>query len=87
VNSRSAKTKVLVKNGQTAVIGGIYQSDQSLSEAKVPWVGDIPILGWLFKNHSQDNQKNELLIFLTPRILGQADSQAIPSADGTGGEL
>jgi type IV pilus assembly protein PilQ len=79
INTRSAKTKVMVRNSQTAVIGGIYQSDQTLGEAKVPWVGDIPILGWLFKNRNSDSSKNELLIFLTPRILGQADSQAIPS--------
>lgn len=79
VNSRQAKTKVLVKNGQTAVIGGIYQSDQTLGENKVPWLGDIPILGWLFKNQSKQDNRNELLIFLTPRILGQADSTSIPS--------
>ncbi len=82
INTRSAKTKVMVRNSQTAVIGGIYQSDQTVAEAKVPWVGDIPILGWLFKNRNNDSSKNELLIFLTPRILGQADSQAIPSTTG-----
>lgn len=85
VNSRSAKTKVMVKNGQTAVIGGIYQSDDSQGETKVPWLGDIPILGWLFKNKNWNKTKNELLIFLTPRIIGQADSQSI-SSDG-GGDL
>jgi type IV pilus assembly protein PilQ len=79
VNSRAAKTKVLVKNGQTAVIGGIYQSDQGVGETKVPWIGDIPIIGWLFKNQSRSEQRNELLIFITPRILGQTDSQGIPS--------
>ena len=84
VNSRSAKTKVMVRNSQTAVIGGIYQSDQTMGEAKVPWVGDIPILGWLFKNRNSDSSKNELLIFLTPRILGQADSQSIHANVPTG---
>jgi type IV pilus assembly protein PilQ len=79
INTRSAKTKVMVRNSQTAVIGGIYQSDQTIGESKVPWVADVPILGWLFKNRNNDSNKNELLIFLTPRILGQADSQAIPS--------
>ncbi len=82
VNTRSAKTKVLVKNGQTAVIGGIYQSDQSTGESKVPVLGDIPILGWLFKSQSKTDNRNELLIFLTPRILGQADSQTISSEVG-----
>jgi type IV pilus assembly protein PilQ len=84
INTRTAKTKVMVRNGQTAVIGGIYQSDQSQSETKIPYVGDIPILGWLFKNRSNQHDKNELLIFITPRILGQADSQGIPS-ERTGG--
>jgi len=79
INTRSAKTKVMVRNSQTAVIGGIYQSDQTIGESKVPWVSDVPILGWLFKNRNNDSNKNELLIFLTPRILGQADSQTIPS--------
>lgn len=82
VASRSAKTKVLVRNGQTAVIGGIYQSDQTKTDTKVPWVGDIPILGWLFKSQGKSEDRNELLIFLTPRILGQADSQTIPAELG-----
>lgn len=74
INSRAAKTKVIVKNGQTAVIGGIYQNDATDSENKVPLLGDIPVLGWLFKNKTTTNEKNELLIFLTPRIVAQADS-------------
>lgn len=69
INSRSAKTKILVRNGQTAVIGGIYQSDATESEAGVPVLKDIPVLGWLFKSKTTDLVKNELLIFLTPRIL------------------
>lgn len=74
VNTRSAKTKVLVKNGQTAVIGGIYQTDSSETDFKVPGLGDIPIIGFLFKGKESTREKNELLIFLTPRILGQADT-------------
>lgn len=73
VNSRSAKTKVLVANGQTAVIGGIYQSDETESETGVPVLKDVPVLGWLFKQKSQQKDKNELLIFLTPRILNAKD--------------
>lgn len=79
VNSRSAKTKVLVKNGQTAVIGGIYQSDAAEGTRKVPWLGDVPGVGWLFKSRSKDTSKNELLIFLTPRILAQLESGAMPA--------
>ncbi len=85
VASRSAKTKVMVKNSQTAVIGGIYQSDQATGESRVPWAADMPLFGWLFKSRSNANTKNELLIFLTPRILGQADSQTIKPKDEGGG--
>lgn len=77
INSRSAKTKVLVKNGQTAVIGGIYQSDTAESESHVPWLANIPVLGYLFKSQVRDRNKNELLIFLTPRILGALDTQGM----------
>ncbi len=86
-NERSAVTKVLVRNGQTAVIGGIYQDDSTESESRVPWLGTIPILGWLFKSSSKTENKNELLIFVTPRILGQLDSQAIPSQQPGAGAL
>lgn len=72
-NARKAKTKVLVKNSQTAVIGGIYQSDSLDSETGVPWIKDIPILGRLFKSTTREKTKNELLLFLTPRILNAKD--------------
>jgi type IV pilus assembly protein PilQ len=71
VNSRSAQTKVLVKNGQTAVIGGIYQSDATEGNEGTPWIKDIPILGSLFKTATSRKEKIELVIFLTPRIVGQ----------------
>lgn len=74
INSKSAKSKVLVRNGQTAVIGGIYQNDDSKSETKVPGLGDIPVIGWLFKSTAKVTRRNELLIFLTPRILAKMDS-------------
>lgn len=78
-NRRLANTRVLVRNGQTAVIGGIYQNDVDQAQQKVPGVANIPVIGWLFKNQATTDKKNELLIFLTPRILGQLDSQVIPS--------
>lgn len=74
VNSREANTRVLVKNGETAVIGGIYQSDAQKGKDGVPWVRDIPLLGSLFESSRTREAKSELLIFLTPRILGQTDS-------------
>lgn len=78
-NRRLANTRVLVRNGQTAVIGGIYQNDTDQSQQRVPGMANIPVIGWLFKNQNTTDKKNELLIFLTPRILGQLDSQTIPS--------
>ena len=69
VNTRQAKTKILVRSGQTAVIGGIYTSDELEAKTGVPGLMSVPILGWLFKNRTITRTKNELLIFLTPRVL------------------
>lgn len=77
INSRQARSKVLVKNGQTAVIGGIYQNDNTQSVNGVPFLKDIPILGYLFKSQQEKNSRNELLIFLTPRILSGPISSTI----------
>lgn len=74
INKRSAKTKVMVRNGQTAVIGGIYQADTSTGEFGVPWLRNIPVVGWLFKSRSVRNDKNELMLFLTPRIINAEKS-------------
>jgi type IV pilus assembly protein PilQ len=82
-NRRIATTRVLVRNAQTAVIGGIYQNDTQNSETRVPYLSKIPVIGWLFKGSTSSDQKNELLIFLTPRILGQLDSNTIPSQNST----
>lgn len=70
VNSREANTRVLVKNGQTAVIGGIYQSDATESETGVPWFKEIPLVKYLFRGTNDRKYKSELMIFLTPRIQG-----------------
>jgi len=76
-HSRSAKTKVMVKSGQTAVIGGIYQNDGSQLETGVPFLKDIPILGFLFRGRIFHKDKTELLLFLTPRVLSQAGSSSL----------
>jgi type IV pilus assembly protein PilQ len=70
-NSRHAQTRVLIPNGETIVIGGIYQSDVTDGESGIPWLRKIPILGALFRQRNTDRQKNELVIFLTPRILNR----------------
>ncbi len=64
-------TQVLVKNGETIVLGGIFQSVETNSTTKVPLLGDIPVVGNLFKRKQRDTEKNELLIFITPRLLEQ----------------
>jgi type IV pilus assembly protein PilQ len=69
INTQSAKTNVLVADGDTAVIGGIYQSQEQTTENTVPFFSKIPVLGFLFRNNFVTTQNNELLIFITPRIL------------------
>ncbi len=78
VNSRTASTKVLVKNGQTLVIGGIYQIDKTRGDEGLPILKHIPIIKWLFNRYSSDQAKNELLLFVTPRVMNfsQTTSQA-----------
>lgn len=76
VNSREANTRVLVKNGETAVIGGIYQSDALDGETGVPWFRELPVFSYLFKTKNIRKDKSELLIFLTPRIVGQVGGGA-----------
>jgi type IV pilus assembly protein PilQ len=62
-------TQVRVKNGETAVLGGIFEQTQRNDTNKVPLLGDVPVLGALFRNNSKTDEKTEMLIFLTPRIL------------------
>jgi type IV pilus assembly protein PilQ len=60
---------VLVENGGTVVIGGIFEQTERTDEAKVPFLGDVPVLGHLFKNKTTSLTKTELLVFLTPRVV------------------
>ena len=69
INTKKVDTQVLVDNGGTVVIGGVYTQDESDSTTKVPGLGDIPVLGWLFKNNTRVKSKKELLVFITPKIL------------------
>jgi type IV pilus secretin PilQ/predicted competence protein len=69
INTQSAKTIVLVKDGQTAVVGGIYQSTETTTQNQTPFLNKIPILGYLFKSKAVDTRNNELLLFITPRIV------------------
>ena len=69
IDTQRIGTQVLVNNGETIVLGGIYQQSIISTISKVPVLGDIPYFGWLFRNSNQFNEKKELLIFVTPRIV------------------
>jgi type IV pilus assembly protein PilQ len=69
IDKREANTQVLVRDGETAVIGGIFVDSQTNNVAGTPYLSRIPVLGWLFKNKSETVAKQELLIFLTPFIV------------------
>ncbi len=70
INTKEATTELQVKNGETTVIGGIYVDSDSETDQGVPFLMDIPLLGWLFKSNSVNKTKTELLIFITPKIVG-----------------
>lgn len=69
IDTQRIGTQVLVNNGETIVLGGIYQQQTINSVSKVPVLGDIPYFGWLFRSSSNFNEKKELLIFVTPRVI------------------
>lgn len=70
INKKEATTELQVKNGETTVIGGIYVDSDTEEDRGVPFLQDIPLLGWLFKSNTRNKVKTELLIFITPRIVG-----------------
>lgn len=69
LDTKEAKTKLMVKSGETIVLGGILESQQTEQNTKVPFLGDMPLLGWLFSSRSTSVEDRELLIFLTPKIV------------------
>ena len=69
INTNHVKTEVLVENGGTVVIGGIYSQEESDKTNKIPFFGDLPVLGNLFKNNAKLDNKTELMVFITPRIV------------------
>jgi type IV pilus assembly protein PilQ len=74
IDTRSIETQVLVSDGQTVVLGGIYETERRETISKVPFLGDIPGLGYLFRSKKRVDNKAELLIFVTPRILEEGSS-------------
>jgi type IV pilus assembly protein PilQ len=74
IDTRAVETQVLVEDGQTVVLGGIYETERRETITKVPFLGDIPAIGALFRNKQMQNDKSELLIFVTPRILEEGST-------------
>lgn len=68
---KEAETELLIADGDTTVIGGIYSKTTGRAQSKVPWLGDIPVLGFFFRDYSESEARTELLIFVTPRIVNR----------------
>ena len=74
IDTRAVETQVLVADGQTVVLGGIYETERRETINKVPFLGDIPFIGAMFRSTKRIDNKAELLIFVTPRILEEGSS-------------
>ena len=72
IDTQNVTTQVLVANGETAVLGGIYEQTERNDVDKVPFFGDIPIIGNVFKRRTKQDDKTELLIFITPKIMDES---------------
>jgi len=69
IDTKHVKTQVMVENGGTVVLGGIYQQTERNTVSKVPLLGDVPVVGYLFRNTSRTSEKTELLVFITPKVV------------------
>jgi type IV pilus assembly protein PilQ len=74
IDTRNVSTRVLVDNGETLVLGGIYEQERGKQTERIPFFGSLPGVGWLFKTDSKTDKKQELLIFVTPKIIKQGVS-------------
>ena len=74
ITTREATTDMLVKDGDTVVIGGLYRRTIQSNQSGIPGLSSIPLIGWLFRQERQQDDSDELLIFLTPRIIRQTDA-------------
>ena len=75
LNKNTITTNVLVNNGETVILGGVFEQTTTNSQTKVPFLGDIPYIGWLFRKDTKSDDKQELLIFVTPRIVNDSVSR------------
>jgi type IV pilus assembly protein PilQ len=74
---REAQTTMLVADGETSVLGGIYTRNSGLSYKKVPFFGDLPVIGWFFKNRRENDTRTEILVFITPKITNRASLHCV----------
>ncbi len=74
IDTRHVKTQVLVENGGTVVIGGIFEMEEATQENKIPVLGDVPVVGNLFKNRTRLAEKREMLVFITPKVISDRGS-------------
>ncbi|MEY4065067.1 MAG: hypothetical protein RIR26_1275 [Pseudomonadota bacterium] len=87
---REATTKLIVSNGETAVIGGLYQTQKFKGQARIPFLGRLPLIGFLFRTNDEQSFRSELMVLITPRILPGGNSRGSARADlplGTGTEF
>ncbi len=77
--TKEADTQMIVADGDTAVMGGLYQRNAAENQSYVPWLGRIPVLGWLFKTTSRTDTRDELLIFISPRIVNRSAALVSPT--------
>jgi type IV pilus assembly protein PilQ len=72
INTKRVQTQVLIESGGTVVIGGIFESNENEAETKVPYLGDVPMIGNLFKSRNRTNNRSELLVFITPKVISES---------------
>ena len=84
INTQEVESNILLNNNQTVVLGGVYKQTKENTFVRVPFFGNLPIIGALFRNQSVQNEKTELLIFLTPKIVGLNPNIAAVGAKGEG---
>ena len=77
IDTKNVQTQVLVENGGTVVLGGIYEQTDRTTVTKVPFLGDLPVVGVLFKNTASVNDRTELIIFITPRVISERVNAAM----------
>jgi general secretion pathway protein D len=69
IGSRNANTTLQLRNNETQILAGLFRDDEQKTQRRVPWLGNLPMIGKLFSNNNQDKRKNEIVLLITPRIM------------------